>query len=151
MVSNTESKAKKPKKAGFKLSTNSLKHLEGIDARLIELATEAIKTTKVDFGIPKTGGLRTSAEQRELFNKIPKVSACDGLVRRSKHQDGLAFDVYAYVDGKASWEPEHLTAVAENMIETAEKLDIPVKWGGHFKGFVDMPHFEVDETRIRFP
>ena len=146
-----EKKPKKPKKAGFKLSKNSLKHLEGVDERLIKVATEAIKTTKVDFGIPSTGGLRTSAEQRELFNKVPKVSACDGLVRRSKHQDGLAFDVYAYVDGKASWEPEHLIAVAENMIETAEKLDIPVKWGGTFVGFVDMPHFEIDETRIRFP
>ena len=141
----------KLKKNSFKLSANSLKHLVGIDARLIELVKEAIKVSSIDFGIPSTGGLRTSTEQRALFNKIPKVSACDGLVRRSKHQDGVAFDVYAYVDGKASWEPEHLTTVSKCILATAKKLDIPIKWGGNFIGFVDMPHFEIDELNIRFP
>ena len=116
----------KLKKNSFKLSANSLKHLVGIDARLIELVKEAIKVSSIDFGIPSTGGLRTSTEQR-------------------------AFDVYAYVDGKASWEPEHLTTVSKCILATAEKLDIPIKWGGNFIGFVDMPHFEIDELNIRFP
>ena len=48
----------------FRLSTRSMSRLEGINADLITLVTEAIKLTKVDFGV--TCGMRTVEEQEKL-------------------------------------------------------------------------------------
>lgn len=133
---------KKPKQ--FSFSTNSLKHMEGVDSRLVEVATKAIQTTKVDFGIPNTGGLRSGAQQKALFNQ--DLSKADGLVHRSKHQDGLALDVFAYVSGKASWDTAHLTEVSKAFKKAAQDLDIEIVWGGDWTTFVDMPHYELSNT-----
>ena len=48
----------------FKLSQRSLDRLEGVDDRMVSLAKYAIGITKVDFGIPHLGGLRTMEQQR---------------------------------------------------------------------------------------
>ena len=48
----------------FKLSERSLKKLEGVHPDLVEVVSEAIKITTVDFGV--TYGVRTLHEQAEL-------------------------------------------------------------------------------------
>lgn len=113
------------------------------DPRLVEIAMLAIKISKVDFGIPEFGGKRTHFDQRELFDR--GASKCDGTKIKSKHQSGLALDVYAYVDGKASWDTEHLTMVAVAMLQAASRLGHRLAWGGLWTSFVDMPHFELLE------
>ena len=125
----------------YKLSSSSKKRLEGIDPRLISIINEALKISVIDFGIPCDGGLRTAERQKQLFDK--KVSKCDGTINKSYHQTGKAFDVYAYVDGKASWDRYHLTQVAAAMLQAAAMLGYQLRWGGLFKSFVDMPHFEI--------
>ena len=125
----------------FHLSETSLSRLEGVDSRLVEVVKLAIQITKIDFGIPQDGGLRTAQRQNELF--FNGKSKADGFTNRSKHQDGLAIDVFAYVDGKASWDEHHLTHIATAMLASASRLDVRMKWGGHWTGFVDMPHFEL--------
>jgi len=125
----------------YKLSSSSKKRLEGIDPRLISIISEALKISVIDFGIPGDGGLRTAERQKELFDK--KVSKCDGTVNKSYHQTGKAFDVYAYVDGKASWDRYHLTQVAAAMLQAAAMLGYQLRWGGLFKSWSDLPHFEI--------
>lgn len=112
----------------FKLSKTSLARRAGIDSRLIEIDDLALKKSKVDFGHPEYAGLRTTEDQQEMFKR--GVSQCDGVNNRSKHQDGLALDFYAFVDGKASWHPPHLAMVAVAYFEAANELGYEIEWGG---------------------
>jgi hypothetical protein len=52
-------------------------------------------------------------------------------------------DVYAYVDGAASWDPYHLEQVADVIKAAANIHNIDITWGGDWKGFIDMPHFQL--------
>lgn len=124
----------------FKLSSNSLRNLDGVHPELIDVVKMAIQITKIDFGIPSTGGYRTAETQHKLF--LDGKSKADGYDNKSYHQTGNAVDVFAYVGGKASWEAEHLSMVACAMLEAANRLGVNLRWGGHFKSFIDMPHFE---------
>jgi len=126
--------------SNYRLSKTGLRNLDGVHPELIEVVKMAIQITKVDFGIPSTGGYRTEETQHKLFKD--GKSKADGYTNKSNHQTGNAVDVFAYVDGKASWEVEHLSMVACAMLEAANRLGVDLRWGGHFKSFVDMPHFE---------
>ena len=130
----------------YTLSKNSLKALEGVDGRLQKVVRRALSMSKIDFGIPSTGGLRSDIQQNKLF--LAGKSKADGYTHKSRHQPNLkgkseAVDFYAYVDGKASWEPEHLAQVAATLLQAAIELNIKIKWGGLFRSFTDMPHIEL--------
>ena len=125
----------------FKLGKNSLNNLVGVDERLIDIAEVAIKLSNIDFGIPSTGGLRTEEVQAKLF--ADGVSKADGVNSRSYHQSGKALDVYAYVDGKASWDKLHLSLIAAAMLQASAQLGYELKWGGLWKSWQDYPHFEI--------
>ena len=127
----------------FKLSERSKERLWGVDDRNIKIIDLALTITNIDFGIPEHGGYRGTIVQRELFDK--KLSKCDGVENKSAHQSGCAFDIYAYVDGKASWDRYHLTQVAAAILQAASLLGYQLRWGGLFQSFVDMPHFELGE------
>ena len=128
---------------GFQLSNNSMMNLAGVDSRLIDIADVAIKLSPVDFGIPSTGGLRTTEDQAKLFEE--GVSKADGVNNKSYHQTGKALDVYAYVDGKASWDKLHLATIAAAMLQASSQLGYELKWGGLWKSWQDYPHFEIKD------
>tara|TARA_R110000823_G_scaffold18308_1_gene57355 strand:+ start:162 stop:551 length:390 start_codon:yes stop_codon:yes gene_type:complete len=125
----------------FQLSTNSINNMSGIDERLIAIAELAITLTNIDFGIPNTGGLRSTEDQAKLFTS--GVSKADGRTNKSYHQTGKAVDVYAYVDGKASWDKLHLSLIAAAMLQASSQLGFELKWGGLWKSWQDYPHFEI--------
>jgi uncharacterized protein YcbK (DUF882 family) len=77
---------------GFKLGKRSLEKLEGVDASLVAVVKRAIELTKIDFGV--IYGLRTVEEQEKLF------AAGKSQTMKSKHLEGRAVDLMAYVDGK---------------------------------------------------
>ena len=112
----------------FYLSEKSKQRLNGVDTKLREVVFLAIKITKVDFGIPAYGGIRTKEEQNQLFRD--NKSKADGYIKYSRHQSGEAVDFYAYVDGEASYEPEHLSMVACALLQAASMLGVSVSWGG---------------------
>ncbi len=128
---------------GFKLGKNSINNLAGVDGRLIAIADLAIELTNIDFGMPSTGGLRTEADQAKLF--ADGVSKADGVNNKSYHQSGKAMDVYAYVDGKASWDKLHLAVIASAMLQASAQLGYKLKWGGLWKSWQDYPHFEIKD------
>lgn len=127
----------------FSFSRTSLDRMVGVDPRLIEIAEKALSISKIDFGIPKDGGLRTAERQRRLFEE--GASNCDGTKKKSYHQTGMALDVYAYVDGRASWDKMHLTMVASAMLQAASLLGHKMSWGGLW-GWTDLPHFQLEEV-----
>jgi len=132
----------------YKLSSRSRSRLDGIDQVLIDIIEEGVKDSPFDFGIPQYGGLRTAEDQNKLYQQgrdLPGsiITQVDGYIKKSYHQTGKAFDIYAYVDGKASWKEEHLTAIAEHLIQVAKEcFDVELTWGGSWK-WRDMPHFQI--------
>lgn len=131
------------------LSQKSRKQLEGVDQVLIDILTVAIADSPFDFGIPPDGGVRTTARQQELYAQGrtkpgKKITWVDGIEKRSRHQEGKAFDIYAYVDGKATWDVKYYEPIARHLQKVAkEKFNVDLKWGGDFKITKDRPHFEI--------
>lgn len=128
-------------KNNFKFSITSISRRSEIDFRLIEISDLALSISTVDFGIPRYGGKRTSEEQNLLCRN--GSSECDGYIKKSPHQGGTALDVYAYVDGKASWDKLHLALVACAMLQASSQLGYKLEWGGAW-GW-DMPHFQLSK------
>ena len=127
----------------FQLGKNSVINMAGIDNRLIDIVEVAIMLSNIDFGIPSSGGLRTTEDQAALFTA--GKSKCDGRTNKSYHQTGKAVDVYAYVDGKASWDHLHLTHIATAMLQASAQLGYELKLGGLWNSWQDMPHFEIKD------
>jgi len=143
----------------FRLSEKSKERREGVDPRLIEIDDLAIQLTLIDYGHPADAGVRTASRQYELYED--KKSKCDGYIKRSNHQPsddgyGKALDFYAFVNGKASWELDHLTIVACAYLQAAGLLEYKIKWGGFWQRKTpryingipygwDAPHIELTE------
>ena len=105
----------------FKLSKRSLSRLEGVDERMVRVVKTAITVSKIDFGV--ICGLRTIEEQRELVAKGASQTM------KSKHIDGLAVDLMAYIGGRASWELNLYDDIADAMAKAAKTHNVPIKWG----------------------
>lgn len=105
----------------FKLSGKSLSKLEGVDTRLQTIVKAAIHNTKIDFGV--ICGLRTMDEQRAL------VKSGASQTMKSKHLEGKAVDLMAYVGSRASWELNLYDDIADAMAQAARDLGIGICWG----------------------
>jgi len=105
----------------FKLSQRSLDRLEGVDDDLVAVVRYAINATKTDFGVIQ--GLRTIEMQKELVAKGASQTM------KSKHLDGLAVDLMAYISGRGSWELNLYDDLADAMKEGANMVGCKVRWG----------------------
>ena len=105
----------------YKLSRRSLDRLKGVDEKLVSVVKSAIQRTKIDFGV--ICGLRTIKEQKALVAKGASQTM------QSKHIDGLAVDLMAYVDGRASWELNLYDDIADAMKEAATDVGVSLRWG----------------------
>jgi len=112
----------------FKLSDRSKQRRKGVDPKLIEISDLAIQISKIDFGIPDNGGLRTAETQNQLFKE--ELSQADGYEDVGKHQTGDALDFYAYIDGSSSYRHDHLAMVAAAHLQAASILGYKIEWGG---------------------
>ena len=147
----------------FKLSERSISKLKGVDDALIAVTELAIEYTKIDFGI--TCGLRTIEEQRAL------VDAGASQTMNSKHIQGQAVDVVAYVGSRISWEVNLYDDIAEAFKIAGTELGTSIRWGAAWtvpdivdwegtmeqamnryidirrsegkRPFIDAPHFEL--------
>ena len=127
---------------GFKFSQRSLDNLKGIHPNMIRLMTEAIKTAPIDFVI--TEGVRTAQRQQELYKQ--GKSKCDGIKIKSKHQkrgDGFGWAVDLYPLPVDYNNKQAFKTLAGHIKHVANRLNIKVSWGGDWKTFVDMPHWEI--------
>lgn len=105
----------------FKLSKRSLARLEGVNDDMVKVVTTAITLSKIDFGV--ICGLRTIEEQRELVAKGASKTM------KSKHIDGMAVDLMAYIGGRASWELNLYDDIADAMKIAADEHDVQIRWG----------------------
>ena len=105
----------------YTLSSRSLDKLEGVNEDLVKVVKRAIELTKIDFGV--IYGMRTQEEQQKLFD------ASKSQTMKSKHLNGDAVDLMAYVDGKASWELNLYDDLADAMKWAATEEGVVVRWG----------------------
>lgn len=147
----------------FQLSQKSLNKLQGVNPKLVQVVKRAIQLSTVDFGISE--GLRTLETQRKY------VAAGKSQTMASKHLEGKAVDLIAYVDGNISWELNLYDNIADAMAKAAKELNVPLRWGAawnvpdiskwngtmesamnHYidtrrkegkRPFIDGPHFEL--------
>ena len=147
----------------YKLSTKSQGKLIGVDSELKEVVCLAITYTKIDFGVIE--GVRTENRQRAL------VESGASKTMKSKHLEGRAVDLMAYVDGRGCWELNVYDEVADAMKRAAIEVDVAVRWGAAWtvtdirewngtmeeamnsyvdtrrgqgrRPFIDAPHFEL--------
>jgi peptidoglycan L-alanyl-D-glutamate endopeptidase CwlK len=139
--------------------------MDGVDERLVACVKRAIELSEIDFGV--TQGLRTIEEQEALVAKGASKTM------KSKHIDGLAVDLMAYVNGRGCWELNVYDEIADAMKAAAQELDVPIRWGAAWhisdirewegtmeeamndyvdtrrgqgkRPFIDAPHFEIME------
>ncbi len=147
----------------YSLGKSSLSKLSTVDKRLWTICQDAIKISRIDFGV--ICGKRTLAEQEALLAKGATQTM------KSKHLDGLAVDLMAYINGRASWELNLYDDIADAMKEASRKNEIPIRWGAAWhiddiskwtesmedamnsyidlrrsqgrRPFIDAPHFEL--------
>ena len=147
----------------YKLSTRSQERLMGVEPELKQVLYDAIKVTKIDFGVIE--GLRTEEKQKQL------VESGASQTMKSKHLEGRAVDLMAYIGGRGSWELNVYDEIADAMKEAAVKVDVAVRWGAAWtvtdirewegtmedamnsyidtrrsqgrRPFIDAPHFEL--------
>jgi len=137
----------------FSLSIQSEKNMSGCDPRLKQVAYRAIEITPIDFGIPSTGGLRTTDEQNKLFRM--GRSKCDGYTNLSKHQASSvsewskAIDFYAYKNGHANWNKHYLAVIAGAFLQSACEMGYVLNWGGLWITFKDYPHIQINEELVK--
>ena len=145
----------------YKFSKRSLDRLKGINPVLLDILLEGIKESPYDFGIPRDGGKRTKKRQKELYAKgrttmelVAKgIMGIEGNPTKSKitwtlnsyHLTGNAFDIFAYVDGKASWDLEYLEPIARHLQKIAkEKFNTQLDRGQDLWG-KDGAHYQISE------
>jgi peptidoglycan LD-endopeptidase CwlK len=137
--------------------------LQGVDEQLVATVKLAILNTKTDFGV--ICGLRTMEEQRVLVDKGASKTM------RSKHLDGKAVDLMAYIGSRGSWELNLYDDIADAMQEAAVETGAVLRWGAAWhindirdwdgtmedamnsyvdlrrsqgkRPFIDGPHFEI--------
>ena len=147
----------------FKLSSRSEGRLEGINPKLIEVVKTAITLTKVDFGV--TCGMRTVEEQEKL------VASGASQTMKSKHLEGRAVDLVAYIGPNVTWSLNKYDELADAMAAAAKQKGLALKWGAAWtvgniadwdgsmedamntyvdvrrsqgrRPFIDAPHFEM--------
>ena len=90
-----------------------------------------------------TETLRTTERQQYLYAQGRTrpgniVTNCDGVKNKSIHQYGNAFDVCQNIKGK-----EYEDAVIAKIGALGQKIGL--EWGGSWKGFVDSPHFQLND------
>lgn len=119
----------------YHLGRRSLVNLGGVRNDLVAVVKRAIEITEIDFTVLE--GLRTVERQKQL------VANGASTTMNSRHLDGHAVDLGAWVDGTISWHWPHYHKIAAAMNKAADELGIELEWGGDWKSFPDGPHFQL--------
>lgn len=123
------------------LSSKSLKALASVKPALQHVCHEMFET--IPFDVIILEGVRTLDRQKQL------VAEGKSKTMKSKHLVAEAVDIAPY---PVDWNDlNRFQILAEHMTAAANKLNIPIRWGGTWTGnasdkkasFYDGPHFEL--------
>lgn len=126
-----------------------IKDISRLHPKMQEATKEFLKRCeKAGVKIFITQTLRTVETQQEYYSwgrtkinpntkKMTKVTKCDGINIKSRHQSGLAIDIACKPPSKP---------YDENILRKAGEIaeEIGLTWGGRWKEFRDIPHIEMN-------
>lgn len=121
--------------SGFYFSQRSMSNVIETRPEMQALAHCGLDHSKVDF-IAIDGG-------RSFEEQIINVRNGKSWTMRSRHMEGAAIDVAAYVGGAVSYEPVYYAQINDAFSYCSQKMNIPYVWGGSWK-VRDLMHFELD-------
>jgi peptidoglycan L-alanyl-D-glutamate endopeptidase CwlK len=120
--------------------------LRTVHPALAAVATRALEISPFDITV--VCGWRGEKEQNEAYAAgRSRVKWPD-----SKHNNtvgdnvplSLAIDLAPYLGGQIPWTDSKLFHVLAGVVFAAAKeRNVEIRWGGFFKGFQDLPHFEL--------
>ena len=116
----------------YVLGKRSKQRLGGLHPDLVAVVELAIAKTEVDFTVLE--GLRSKARQRLLVGT--------GAMN-SRHLNGHAVDLGAWVGGTVSWDWPYYHKIADAMKAAAKELNVDITCGADWKRFPDGPHFQL--------
>ena len=134
-----------------KFGKQSLDRLKTCHSDIQKVMNEAIKHT--DFSV--LFGFRSKEEQFELYKKGRKlvdgkwikvgatVTNLDGINNMSEHNysPSRAIDIAPY---PIDWNDiERFKQMAKVVLDSAKTVGVELEWGGSWKSFPDLPHFQV--------
>lgn len=129
----------------YKFSKRSLNNLKNVDKRLIHICNELIN--HIDFTVIE--GHRSLERQLELYEQ--GYSQIDGITKKGKHNylPSLAIDIIPYKKGHNPFDgskksEEMFNTLAKEFKKVANELGYKITWGGDWKSFKDLPHFQLD-------
>ena len=126
----------------YKLGKRSMQKLIGVHPTLAFAVTEAIKVSKVDFGV--VDGVRTMDRQRELV-RLGRSKTYD-----SYHLYGLAVDLVPFLQGRYTWSDDEAFALIDDaMKEVIARYDLSIDNGYDLWGW-DKPHWQLTGWRSKY-
>ena len=131
----------------FKLGKTSKARLDTCHKKLQLIVNDAIENSAIDFGV--VCGFRGETLQKEAFdsgNSNAQWGESPHNFRQGDNPCSLAVDLAPYSSAIRDylWHDEHQFKYLYDLISlTAMKFGVKIKWGGNFKSFKDLPHFEL--------
>lgn len=118
------------------LTARDRQRLVGVHADLVRVLERAARGGSVPWRV--TEGVRSMDRQAEL------AAAGASRTMRSRHLTGHAVDL-AVEDGRGGvrWDRPAYEALAAEILAAAKAENVPVEWGGHWRGLFDGPHFQL--------
>ena len=106
-----------------------------------EMVPKFIEAVKNELGIDLlvTSGMRTFEQQQALYDQgraKPGQIVTKAKPGTSFHNYGLAIDIVPLLEGKPNWKSKDFARIAE----IGKRIGF--SWGGDWKSFKDLPHFE---------
>lgn len=127
----------------FQLPQRSIDRLEGVHPDLIRVVRGAALHYKPGAQFIVVEGLRAIERQRELWR------AGRSQTMKSRHLTGHAVDLAPMVDVDGdgdldlTWQREHFFPIVDAMRASAAAAGILIEWGGDWKSFHDLPHWQL--------
>jgi peptidoglycan LD-endopeptidase CwlK len=129
--------AESPSASVMKLSERDRAALIGVHPDLVRVIHHASEHTFLSWFINE--GVRTPARQRILLEAGRTMTLDSPHLARATVVNGASQQVCHAVDlvlrnkNGADWVFEHYFALAAEILESAARLRVPVRWGGHFR------------------
>ncbi len=124
----------------FILGDRSTKNLKGVHPKLVDVVKRALELSPVDFTVIE--GVRNPERQKELFAQGFTKTLNSKHFINPRTGFGHAVDI---VPLPVNWNnPKPFGLVADAMKKAAAELGVKITWGGDFKTFKDLPHYQLE-------
>ena len=91
---------------------------------------------------------RSNEEQDQLFKQVPKVSNARAGQSPHNYMPSFAFDIALLKPDKSlDWSTIHF----KNFADILTSIDTRIEWGGGWKTFRDLPHYQLKGWKAYIP